>query len=198
MQMDRLVEEERALASLHGKPNAEAAEALKGRTGRSGASAPAINRAQRERSIDEWLARRKSGPPQHGPSNTSLTLVEPSSAARRGYSKGGAVVGGHGSSQSGSRGGSRSAPPELRSNKSAPTIFASAGGREIFDHVTKLSADRASVIIEAPHARDTPAGAELFIWYGDAGAPGPQNPSGEWDWEEHARFVEAYGFDPSA
>ena len=22
--------------------------------------------------------------------------------------------------------------------------------------------------------------------------------SGEWDWEEHARFVEAYGFDPSA
>ena len=141
MQMDRLVEEERAVASLHGgKPNAEAAEALKGRSGRSGASAPAINRAQRERSIDEWLARRKSGPPQHGPSTDSLALVEPSSAARRGYAKGGAVVGGHGSSQS----GSRSAPPELRSNRSAPSIFASAGGREIFDHVTRISADRAS------------------------------------------------------
>ena len=70
----------------------------------------------------------------------------------------------------------------------------------LFDSTCRwyLSADRASVIIEAPHARDTPAGAELFIWYGDAGAPGPQNPSGEWDWEEHARFVEAYGFDPSA
>ncbi len=68
----------------------------------------------------------------------------------------------------------------------------------LFDSTCRwyLSADRANVVVEAPHARDTPAGAELFIWYGDAGAPGPQNPSSEWDWAEHARFVEAYGFDP--
>ena len=49
-----------------------------------------------------------------------------------------------------------------------------------------LSDDRTEVLLDAPaNAAPTPAGAELWLWYG-------------YDPDAHEAFVETYGFEPFA
>lgn len=106
-----------------------------------------INKHQRDSSIDEWLARRRGGPPSHGPFSAADFGAPSLSAASLASSVG---VGGRivprpkGSTRRLDAKPPREAyepGPGLRGNRSAPVLFASVSGRELLDTVTKL--DRA-------------------------------------------------------
>mmetsp|Transcript_23742 Transcript_23742/g.71227 ORF Transcript_23742/g.71227 Transcript_23742/m.71227 type:complete len:281 (-) Transcript_23742:24-866(-) len=56
-----------------------------------------------------------------------------------------------------------------------------------------LSDDRRRVLVDAPAGLATAPGAELWLWYGDAGVDTSGGPFNE---TKHAIFVDAYGFDP--
>ena len=162
-QMDRLAEEDRA-ASKEGGGHGGSGE-QGGRGGRLvGSTGNLIDKAQRDSSIDEWLARRRGGPPQHAPNvmpidelagavppplptshsghslpanNSNVLAMGASMPPGRVPRRSGGSMNAKGSALGGNGSG-------LRGNKSAPMLFKADSGREIFTQVTRITADRAS------------------------------------------------------
>ncbi len=172
LQMDRIAEEEREAARGIDPAKVDKASDPRHALGRAGGggSAKVLDKAQRDASIEEWLQRRRghgsgAAPAQQPtPLNSSFGRDGANPALRPSHSHaqlegradrvdpakrvgggggGGAAAGGARKPRGGAE-GVRSAPSDLRTNRSAPSLFSTAGGREIFDHVTRLTQDRAS------------------------------------------------------
>ena len=114
-------------------------------------SVPLIDKAQRDSSIDEWLARRRGGGTQHGPSSGGGSVMSISSAQpprrapRRMSGNGGVMLKGLSPLKDLSRSSSLAGISSgLRSNHSAPTLFMANSGRDILKTVTRIASDSQS------------------------------------------------------
>jgi len=135
-QMDRIAEEEREAAR-----GIDPAKVDKMNDTRARTSAKLLDRAQRDATIDEWLQRRRghaSGTPPPPLSFNARGGLTPSNSNSQLQGQASRV------DPAKPVGRNRSAPSDLRTNRSEPNIFRSGGGREIFDHVTRISQDKAS------------------------------------------------------
>jgi len=151
LQMDRIAEEEREAARGIDPAKGDLGH---GHASSKGGSGKGLNRAQRDASIDEWLQRRRGH--AQNPGSFGTQGMTPGMAAAAGLAPSASYSTLQGRServdpakrlarkQRGSVPNSAPSAMPTQHNRSAPSLFATAGGREIFDHVTKLTQDRAS------------------------------------------------------
>lgn len=146
-QMDVLAAEERGPPKdAHGGGHADSLKSGARSGGLATPHGPNIDKSQRDTSIDEWLARRRGGAPQHHPVHPE----DRSAAGGSAVSIGSALPPGRAPRKAGGvkvKGGPSPAhvPGQpLRMNSSAPTLFAANSGREILNSVTRITADVSS------------------------------------------------------
>ena len=147
-QMDRMAEEERALRSEENKDMGK-----NSRSGIVGLREPNVitneMKKNRDASIEAFLARRRGGKPDHGPSFGRSGIVGADALGESVLSLGSSlpprrVARKKMKGVKGSGPGSAGQDAGLRSNQSAPMLFAANSGREILNKVTRITADAQS------------------------------------------------------